>query len=148
MNALLAEARQTARLRKNLNVHDRPDHPCQRVLNAILPGSYVRPHRHLLENKEEFLVIVRGILGLIFFDADGAVTSAQLMEDGGSVRAMSIPIGVYHSAVALTPAVFFEAKAGPYRPNRPEEVAPFAPAEGSPQVVHYLRQMEALFTDA
>ena len=52
---LLTQAQGTSRLRKNLNFHDRSDHPCQRLLNAIVPGSYVRPHRHVLKNKEEFL---------------------------------------------------------------------------------------------
>ena len=54
---LLAQAHAAPRLRKNLNFHERESHPSQRLLNAIVPGSYVRPHRHLRENKEEFMML-------------------------------------------------------------------------------------------
>jgi len=148
IDSLLAEAQSAPRLRKNLNFHDRAEHPCQRLLNAIVPGSYVRPHRHVIENKEEFMVIVRGCLGVILYDANGAITGKMKLEEGGSLRAVSIPTGVYHTAVALRPTVIFEAKGGPYAPHLPEELAPFAPAEGTPQASQYLQQMEAVFADA
>jgi Domain of unknown function (DUF6016) len=35
---LLAQATVAPRLRKNLNFHEHESHPCQRLLNAILPG--------------------------------------------------------------------------------------------------------------
>ena len=145
---LLAQAQAAPRQRKNLNFHERESHPCQRLLNAILPGSYVRPHRHLLENKEEFMLVLRGCLGVIFYDAQGAVTGKMKLQENGPVRAVSIATGVYHTAVALLPTVIFEAKGGPYAPHLPEELAPFAPAEGSPQAQAYLREMEALLADA
>jgi cupin fold WbuC family metalloprotein len=144
IDALLAQAQGAPRLRKNLNFHDNEAHPCQRLLNAIVPGSYVRPHRHLSENKEEFMMIVRGCLGVVFFDAEGNVTGKLKLEENGPVRAVSVPTGVFHTAVALEPTVIFEAKAGPYAPHLPTEVAPFAPAEGSVEVQEYLRKMEAL----
>ena len=144
---LLAEAQDAPRLRKNLNFHEHAAHPCQRLLNAIVPGSYVRPHRHLLENKEEFMIVVRGCLGVVLFDANGAITGKMKLEERGPVHAVSIPTGVFHTAVALTPTVIFEAKGGPYAPHLPEELASFAPAEGSPQAQQYLRQMEAVFRD-
>lgn len=148
IDGLLAEAQAAPRLRKNLNFHDRATHPCQRLLNAIVPGSYVRPHRHLLENKEEFMIIVRGRLGVLLFDENGAITGKMKLEEGGPVRAVSIPTGVFHTAVALMPAVIFEAKGGPYAPHVPEELAPFAPAEGSPEAKEYLSRMEAWLADA
>ena len=42
----------------------------------------------------------------------------------------------------------FEAKGGPYAPHRPDELAAFAPAEGSTEAEDYLRKMEALLADA
>ena len=145
---LLAQAQGAPRLRKNLNFHERGSHPCQRLLNAIVPGSYVRPHRHVLDNKEEFMVVMHGCLGVLLFDAQGVVTGKMKLEEGGAVRAVSIPTGVFHTAVALMPTVIFEAKGGPYAPHRPEELAPFAPAEGSPEAKEYLSQMEAWLADA
>jgi cupin fold WbuC family metalloprotein len=148
IDGLLAQATTAPRLRKNLNFHECETHPCQRLLNAIVPGSYVRPHRHVLENKEEFMMIVRGCLGVILYDAQGNVTGKMKLDEHGPVRAVSIPTGVYHTAVALKPTVIFEAKGGPYAPHLPEELAPFAPAEGSPDAQPYLLQMEALLADA
>lgn len=145
LDRLLAEAGNLPRLRKNFNFHEHDAHPCQRLLNAILPGSYVRPHRHLAQAKDEFMVVLRGSLGIVFFDADGAVSRTVTLAAGGATCAVSVPSGVFHSVLALVPAVMFEAKAGPYEPLTPDELAPFAPAEGSPGVSAYLRRMEVLF---
>ena len=148
IDGLLAEAQGAPRLRKNLNFHELAEHPCQRLLNAIVPGSYVRPHRHVLDNKEEFMMVVKGCLGVVLYDALGNVTGKMKLDENGPLRAVSIPTGVYHTAVALAPTVIFEAKGGPYAPHLPEELAPFAPAEGSAEARQYLQQMEALLEDA
>ncbi len=148
IQGLLAEANSAPRQRKNLNFHDYAEHPCQRLLNAIVPGSYVRPHRHIHESKDEFMIIVTGRMGIVLFDEQGTVISKTRLEADGAVRAISIPAGVFHTCVALAPTVIFEAKAGPYLPHTPDEVASFAPAEGSPEAPQYLRRMEALLADA
>ena len=57
---LLAELSAAARLhprrRLNRNLHAMDD-PSHRLLNAIEPGSYVRPHRHLTPPKSETIVL-------------------------------------------------------------------------------------------
>jgi cupin fold WbuC family metalloprotein len=85
---------------------------------------------------------------VILYDAQGNVTGKMKLDEHGPVRAVSIPIGVFHTAVALAPTVIFEAKGGPYAPHLPDELAPFAPAEGSPEAPQYLLTMEALLADA
>lgn len=148
IDGLLAQAKAAPRQRKNLNFHAHEAHPSQRLLNAIVPGSYVRPHRHMADFKEEFMIVVKGCLGVVLYDAHGTVTAKMKLDEKGPVRAISIPTGVYHTAVALKPTVIFEAKGGPYAPLMPEELAGFAPAEGSPEAPAYLRKMEALLADA
>lgn len=146
MDGLLGEAAGLPRRRKNFNFHDRPDHPCQRLMNVMYPGSYIRPHRHLNADKAEMLVVLRGRMGIVFFDDAGNVTDTALVEAGGDKVAVNIPPGRFHTAVALdVPLVVFEAKAGPYVPHAPEELAPFAPAENADGCNDYLRRMEALF---
>lgn len=146
---ILAEARRSPRLRKNFNFHGSPAHPCQRLVNAVLPGAYIQPHRHLDRVKEEMLVILRGRLGLVFFDEGGAVAGKTVIEEGGERLAVNIPAGMFHTAIALGgEAVVFEAKAGPYVPHTAEEKAEFAPAENTPQAAAYLEQLKHLFTDA
>ena len=146
LDRVLGEAAAAPRGRKNFNFHERPDHPCQRLINAVLPGSYIRAHRHLHDDKSEMLVALRGRLGLVFFDDAGNVTDTAVIDAAGDCLAVNIPNGQFHTAVALGgPVVVFEAKAGPYEPHMPEELAPFAPEEGSPGAADYLRRMEALF---
>ncbi|GAA5177558.1 WbuC family cupin fold metalloprotein [Niveibacterium umoris] len=132
-------ARTTPRRRKNLNLHASTDEPAQRFFNAMEPDSYVRPHRHLDAGKEETLLVVRGSLGLFEFDADGAVRQATRAWAGGDTFGIHVPLGVWHSIVALEPGtVFIEVKGGPYVPFSPEDFAPWAPAEGEAGVADYI----------
>lgn len=138
LDAVCAEAAASPRRRKNRNFHPDDDFPAHRLLNAMQPDSYVAPHRHLDAAKDETFVALRGMLALVIFDDAGAVTQVlRIGGDGGALGA-DIPHGTWHTVVALAPdSVFLEAKAGPFRPLAEAERAPWAPAEGSPQVAAY-----------
>lgn len=136
---LSAEALAAPRKRKNLNIHPSDDFCCHRLFNAIEPGSYIRPHRHLDTTKDETFVIISGALGVVLFDDDGAMDESVVLTAGGPIFAVDIPHGRFHSAVSLEPGtIFFESKAGPYLPLAVEEIANWAPAEGAPDVHEYL----------
>lgn len=146
LDRLLDEARRSPRHRKNFNFHDRDTHPCQRLINAVLPQAYIQPHRHLDPNKEEMLVMLRGRLGLVFFDEAGNVQDKMLLEAGGERPAAHIPAGQFHTIVAFDDgAVVFETKAGPYVPHAPREQAPFAPEEAAQNANNYLNYIKKLF---
>ncbi len=139
LDTLSAEARANLRLRKNYNIHPSDDFCCHRLLNAIEPGSYIRPHRHLDPVKDETFVILRGRLVVITFDDEGRVASRTLLAAGGDTIAIDIPHGVFHTALSLEPGtIFFEAKAGPYVPIAEAEKAHWSPVDGSPEVAGYL----------
>ena len=147
LNRLSAEAKDSPRKRKNLNLHPTDDFCCHRLLNAVEPGTYIRPHYHADPNKDESMVMVRGRMGLVAFDDGGQVQETRVIAAGGETFAVDIPHGRYHTAISLEPgSVFFEAKAGPYRPLTTEELAPWAPEEGAPEVLEYLARLKALFT--
>ena len=144
LDLLSAEAAANPRLRKNRNFHPTDDARCHRLLNAIEPGSYIRPHRHLDPAKDEAFVILRGRLAVFIFDEDGAVGETAVLSPGGANVAADVPNGLFHTAVALeSGTVFFEAKAGPYLPVSEEEKAPWAPEEGTPQAEAYLALLTA-----
>lgn len=144
LDALSAEARTAARGRKNRNFHTANDAPAQRLLNAIEPGSYVAPHRHLA--KDESMLMLRGRLGLVLFDDAGAVQRTAILGADGEALGVDLPRGTWHSVLALdTGTVFFEAKAGPYEPLSAEERASWAPAEGDAGAADYQRQLVRLF---
>ena len=146
LDDLSAQARAAARRRKNFNIHASEMEPCQRLLNALELDTYIPPHCHSEATKDETKVMIRGRLGLMTFDAAGQMTGTALLEAGGESVAVTIPHGMFHALVALAPGtIFFEAKAGPYRPLAPHEKAAWAPAEGDPAAPALLAKLKSLF---
>lgn len=130
LDSLAREAAEAPRRRKNHNLHPQLSDPVQRLLNAVQPGSYVRPHRHAADRWEMFLAL-QGAFAVLTFDAAGHVTARYDLRAGGPVMAVEIPGGVIHAVVALAPdSVFFEAKPGPYAALSDKDFAAWAPAEG------------------
>lgn len=131
LDEVTADAKVNPRLRKNWNIHPDDDFPAQRLLNAMEPASYIRPHRHLDPLKDETFVILRGSLGILVFDESGIVTEKLLLAADGKNIGADIPAGIFHTAVSLAEGtIFFEAKAGPYRPLSEDEKPAWAPEEG------------------
>jgi cupin fold WbuC family metalloprotein len=71
---LTAQANANPRLRQYRNIHQSYQDICQRLFNAIEPGSYIRPHRHAAEPRDELLIAIRGSMALVMFDDGGVVT--------------------------------------------------------------------------
>ena len=145
LQQLTESARTSPRLRKNHNLHPSNESRCHRLLNAIEPASYIRPHRHLDPEKDEAFILISGRLGVILFSDTGAVTETVILSHQGGILVADVPNGVFHTAVSLElGTVFFEAKAGPYLPLGTAEFAVWAPAEGDGNAVQYLEQLRTL----
>ena len=146
LDGISAAARREPRLRKNFNLHAGDTSTSHRLFNAMEPGSYIRPHRHLDPEKDETLVMVKGSLGIVTFDGAGVVTGCAVLRAAGDKVAVDVPHGIYHTAVSLdSGTIFFESKAGPYLPLSEEEKAPFAPEEGVFEAAAYLERLRELF---
>ena len=140
-----AEALASPRQRKNFNFHGSDTDLCHRLLNAIEPGSYLAPHRHLDSGKDETMIVLRGRLGIVLFDEAGQVSGTHLLEAGSATCGITIPHGVFHTLVSCqTGSIMFESKAGPYLPLAEDERASWAPAEGSDGVEAYCRTLRQL----
>ena len=140
---LTEAARVNPRRRQNLNLHASYADPCQRLLNAVEPGSYIRPHRHLTPPKPETFLALRGRLAVAVFRDDGEIEQAVLLDAAAGPQGVDIPAGAWHAILALDPgAVFFEAKPGPYEPIPAEDRAPWAPEEGSAEAGGYLEDLQ------
>lgn len=145
LDRLTAEALGTPRLRKNFNLHPSDDFCCHRLLNALEPGAYIRPHCHMDPLKDESMVMIRGSMGVIEFDGAGNVLNHRVIATAGGAVAVDIPHGCFHTVVSLeSGTVFFESKAGPYLPLSEEEKGGWAPAEGTPEAPSYLANLERL----
>lgn len=146
LRQLSSEARNSPRRRKNHNFHPGDASCCHRLLNAVEPSSYIRPHRHLDREKDEAFILMQGRLGIILFSPDGEVAETVLLSRGNGNLAADIPHGLFHTAVSLEQGtVFYEAKAGPYLPLTEEEKASWAPNDDDPFAPAYLERLRELF---
>lgn len=118
------------RMRQHLNIHDDYSDPCQRLFIAIQPNSYVVPHRHTAPAKSETFIVLRGSIGIVFFDDDGQVTDTAKLGPHEESQVCDILPGTWHTAIALQEnSVFMEVKPGPFCPLEPVDFAAWAPKE-------------------
>ena len=143
---LTSQAKVSPRLRQHRNVHQSYQEASQRLFNAIEPGSYIRPHRHASDTREELLIAVRGVMAMVTFDDQGAVTNVLRFgtEKHGDAMAVGAEVSssTWHTVIALEPGcVLLEVKAGPFDPNQPKDLAPWAPDESSDAASAYLGRL-------
>lgn len=119
----------SARRRHILRFHEH-DEPLQRMLNAIEPESYTRPHRHLDPGKPEIFIALRGKALVVRFDDTGRPVEGLLIGADGPARGTEIPKGAWHCVVSLqSGTVLFEVKEGPYGQGSDKDFAAWAPPE-------------------
>lgn len=142
LDRVTSEAARHARLRMNHNFH-RHEEPVQRLLNAVEPGSYVRPHRHHDPPKWEMFVCLRGRGAALVFDDDGRIAEIHRLDPAHGDYGVEIPAGVWHSIVSLSPgSVFLEIKEGPFEPKHAGVFAPWSPAPDDPGAAAFLAALE------
>ena len=119
LDSLTAQARQSPRLRMNLDLRNSPADKSQRMLNAIEPGTVLPIHRH--RTSSETVVCLRGHFEEYLYDGEGRLTDTIDMLPGGNV--LNIPAGQWHSLRSLeSGTVLLECKDGAYEPLAPEDI--------------------------
>jgi cupin fold WbuC family metalloprotein len=146
--AVSARAETNDRRRANHNLH-RHEEPVQRFLNALQPGTYVRPHRHRRQEPGagfECFVVLQGSVGLLVLNGAGGVIHAQRLDAAGPTRGVELGEDQFHTLVALSrDAVLLELKQGPYRPTDDKDFLPQFPAEGTPAAANQEQRWRDLF---
>ena len=129
LDELTQRAKESPRLRMNLDLRNSPEDGSQRMLNALEPGTVLPIHRH--RTTSEVVVMLRGRAVQYLYDEQGRETDAVLLAAGaldgdgvpGAVPGMTISKGQWHKLVALeSGTVIFEAKDGPYEPIAAEDI--------------------------
>ena len=129
LDELTQRAKESPRLRMNLDLRNSPEDGSQRMLNALEPGTVLPIHRH--RTTSEVVVMLRGRAVQYLYDEQGRETDAVLLAAGaldgdgvpGAVPGMTIGKGQWHKLVALeSGTVIFEAKDGAYLPIGEEDV--------------------------
>ena len=117
LDKLTAQAKESPRLRMNLDLRNSAEDSSQRMLNAIEPGSVVPIHRH--QKTSETVVVLRGRVVEEYYSSEGAVEANFDLAAGGPICALNIPAGQWHTLRALeSGTVILEMKDGPYEPVR------------------------------
>jgi len=131
LDFLSEQAKRSARKRKNHNFHNCPSDTLQRMLNALEPETYIRPHKHEHPPKREAFIILRGKMVIIEFDEAGLVTGHLVADAGNGAFGAEVQAGVYHCIICLEPStVYYELKDGPYDVSNDKVFAPWSPPEG------------------
>lgn len=146
LDELTVQAQTNQRKRQHRNIHESYEDPCQRFFNAIEPWSYIRPHRHASDPRNELLIAVRGLMAIVTFDDQGVLSKVVRLGNGKSCQGLAVgaevPANQWHTVIALESAsVLLEVKAGPFDPNQPKDLAPWAPVEGGVGAQQYLEEL-------
>lgn len=121
LNNLSSQAKESPRLRKNMDLRNSPEDLSQRMLNALEPGTVMPIHRHRASS--ETVVLLRGKIQWVFYDDDGNETERVTLNANGEPRMLNVERGRWHSLVCLEPgSVLFESKDGKYEALGEDEI--------------------------
>ena len=120
LDKLTAQAKESPRLRMNMDLRNSSADSSQRMLNVLMADTVIPIHRHT--ETSETVVVCRGKVREEFYDAEGNKTAEFVMEAGGECPGIQVPMGQYHTLVCLEDgSVIFEAKDRPYDPVGTED---------------------------
>ena len=116
LDDLTAKAKESERLRMNLDLRNSAEDQSQRMLNAIEPESVVPIHRH--QKSSETVVCLRGRVVKEYYDElERICTEAIELTPNGPVVALNIPAGQWHTLRSLeSGSVILEVKDGKFEP--------------------------------
>lgn len=137
---LTYQAEQSPRKRAIFRLHEHEE-PVQRMVNALLPETYIPPHKHENPDKVELFCILMGKVAVIKFSVTGEIDDVLILDANGAIKIVDIPPRTYHSVVPLEPSAVLEIIQGPYVEATHKQFAAWAPAEASPQADEYLKQL-------
>ncbi len=121
LDALTEQAKASPRLRMNFDLRNSDKDQSQRMLNAIEPGTVVPIHRH--PKSSETVVVIRGHVQEVFYDATGQIVETFDLFPGGEIVAVNVPVGQWHTTFSKeSGTIIMEVKDGAYEPIQPEDI--------------------------
>ena len=138
ISKIVDQARISPRLRMNHNFHPELSDPVQRLINALEPWTYIRPHKHT--TKEESFVLLCGIVLAVVFNEDGSIREHAILSKDSGTLGIEFEENCYHMLTSLeTGSAVYEIKEGPFVPHTEGSSAPFSPKEGTPEAKLFLK---------
>ncbi|CBA32055.1 WbuC family cupin fold metalloprotein [Cronobacter turicensis] len=117
LDVLFEQAKSSERLRSHLLLHDSHQEKVQRLLIAMVRGSYVEPHYHELPQQWEMFTILQGQIQVTLFNIKGEILTQFLAGEGTGVSIVELSPGDIHSVECVSEkAIMMEVKEGPFDP--------------------------------
>lgn len=136
---LLSLSHESARSRMIQKVHKDESDTVHRMFNALQPGTYITPHRHLDPPKAETILVISGSLLFVQFTDTGEIENTILVQPGTEIFGIDVAPHIFHTFVALKPdTLIFEVKTGPYEQASDKDYPEWAPKEGEEGAEQYL----------
>lgn len=115
LNDVIENAKASPRLRMNYNLHSDLNDKCQRLLNAMEPGTIMPIHHHKVA---EVYILLQGRIRVMTYDEKGNENSSVILDSREGNYGVQIPENTWHSLeVFESGSVIFEVKEGPYIPH-------------------------------
>ncbi len=115
LNQVINEAKHSPRLRMNYNFHTDLNDKCQRLLNAMEPGTVMPIHHHKVD---EMWMVLQGKLKVTIHNNHGDIIEEHVLSPNEGLYGVQIPANTWHSLEVIEPGtVIFEVKEGPYIPH-------------------------------
>ncbi|MBI2662470.1 cupin fold metalloprotein, WbuC family [Candidatus Woesearchaeota archaeon] len=113
------------------------------MFNVLLPGTYVRPHKHPMNDGREIVILILGKMKVIIFNDDGTFRESYILSSLDTVF-VEIPAQTYHTIITLEPSVLCELYLGKYNPTTYREFAEWAPEENDMLMNDYLKKINKI----
>lgn len=121
LDAVTAQAKDSPRLRMNFDLRNTPIDQSQRMLNALEPGTVMPIHRH--RTTSETVAVLRGKVKWLYYNDQGTLTDTIIVEAGGDICGLSVPMGQWHSLECLeSGSVILETKDGLWEAMKEEDM--------------------------
>ncbi|EMB8479483.1 WbuC family cupin fold metalloprotein [Providencia huaxiensis] len=115
------EAKNSPRKRSHYLLHKSHQDKVQRLLIALVSGSYIEPHYHELDHQWEMFFILEGTLEINIHDSKGSKVRTKIIGDNTQFKAVEIKPNEIHSLKCLSKkALILEIKEGPFNHNNPK----------------------------
>lgn len=118
METLFEEAGHSERLRSHMLLHTGHHEKVQRLIIALLKGSYVEPHYHELSHQWEMFIVTEGCIEVRLYTDEGILQSSFKAGPQAGNMVVEFAPGDIHSVECLSErAVMVEVKEGPFDQN-------------------------------
>lgn len=117
LETLFSEANKSERLRSHYLLHHSHNDKVQRLLIALVKGSYVEPHCHELSTQWEMFLVIEGQIKVTLYNESGTIQRVFLAGTETNTSIVEFSPHEIHSVECLsTRALMLEVKEGPFDP--------------------------------